>query len=615
VKGRATAAFAFAVLAFATLVAVGAGAQPSQSPQSPLRPAAVRYVVSLADANNHLVRVRIVLSPGPHDRDLALPVWNALYQIRDFAQYVSGVVAKSSSGVLLSVKKIDKTAWRVSGADNGAEVEYQIFANEPGPFGAQLNVHHAFFNLAQLLMFPLDARASPMRVGFTDIPSGWRIATTLASHPPEDFEAENYDRLVDSPVELGSFQESDFDDGGGHYRVVIDADPADYDMQDIVSDLRRIVSSAVGWMDDRPYSTYLFLYHFPRYPAGSGMEHANCTAIDISARVLADNPQSLADLTAHEFFHLWNVKRIRPKSLEPIDYSQENYSTALWFSEGVTSTAGDLIRLRAGLLDEPRFLNALVAQIAELEQRPAHLTQSAEESSLDAWLEKYPYYRLPDRSISYYNKGDLLGVLLDLQVREASHGSASLRDVFRWMNQNYARKGQFFPDSEGVQQAAEAVSHANLASFFLKYVRGADEIPWDDFFKSVGLRLVRRTRSVADLGFFASRNFDAPPLVAAVAPGSPAERAGLTIGDILLTVDGRKPESDFYQRLARLGIGDTLHLRVRSGGGERDLQWQLTGREEVEFELKDVDNITPQQKARRAAWLKGESQLSGETRP
>ena len=144
------------------------------------------------------------------------------------------------------------------------------------------------------------------------------------------------------------------------------------------------------------------------------------------------------------------------------------------------------------LLDETRYLKGLAAEIGELERRPAHLTQSAEESSLDAWLEKYDYYRLPTRSISYYNKGDLLGVLLDLQVREATHGAASIRDVFHWMNENYARKGHFFPDTDGVRRAAEAVSHADLGWFFQKYVAGTDEIPWDDFFKTVGLHLSRR---------------------------------------------------------------------------------------------------------------------------
>ena len=161
----------------------------------------------------------------------------------------------------------------------------------------------------------------------------------------------------------------------------------------------------------------------------------------------------------------------------------------MWFSEGTTTTAANIILLRAGLLDETRYLKGLAAEISELERRPAHLTQSVEESSLDAWLEKYDYYRLPARSISYYNKGNLLGVLLDLQVREATHDAASIRDVFHWMNENYARKGQFFPDTEGVRRAAEAVSHADLGWFFQKYVAGTEEIPWDDFFKNVGLHL------------------------------------------------------------------------------------------------------------------------------
>ena len=151
----------------------------------------------------------------------------------------------------------------------------------------------------------------------------------------------------------------------------------------------------------------------------------------------------------------------------------------------MTTTAANIILLRAGLLDESRYLKGLAAEIGELERRPAHLTQSAEESSLDAWLEKYDYYRLPARSISYYNKGNLLGVLLDLQVREATHDSASIRDVFHWMNENYARKGQYFPDTDGVRHAAEAVSHADLGWFFQKYVAGTEEIPWDDFFKNV----------------------------------------------------------------------------------------------------------------------------------
>jgi predicted metalloprotease with PDZ domain len=379
-------------------------------------------------------------------------------------------------------------------------------------------------------------------------------------------------------------------------------------MAKIVPVLQRVVAAATSWMNDRPFNTYLFLSHFPRGPGGGGMEHAYGTVIDITARMMADNPQAFAGVSAHEFFHVWNVKRIRPQWLEPVDYTKENYTRALWFSEGVTDTVKSYILSRAGLLDEPNYLRRLSGEISELERRPAHLTQSAEDSSLDAWLEKYPAYLLPTRSISYYNKGDLLGVLLDLTVRSASHGTASLRDVFQWMNQNYAKKGRFFPDSEGVLQAADAVSHADLSWFFEKYVAGTAEIPWDNFFRSVGLQAVRYTAITPDLGFFATRNFDQPPLISRVAPGSAAERAGLSIGDVILGINGRVTSSDFRQQLADLQPGDTLRLQVRGGRGERDLAWKVGSYQSVEFELKDVDNVTSKQRARRAAWLSGEDQ-------
>jgi predicted metalloprotease with PDZ domain len=359
----------------------------------------------------------------------------------------------------------------------------------------------------------------------------------------------------------------------------------------------------------------VFFYHFPPGAAGNGMEHANGTAIDLSPQALAGNPPALASLTAHEFFHLWNVKRIRPQSLEPIDYTRENYTRSLWFSEGMTTTAGNIILLRAGLLDEARYLKNLADEIGELERRPAHLTQSAEESSLDAWLEKYDSYRLPQRSISYYNKGNLLGVLLDLQLREASHGSASVRDLFLWMNENYARKGQFFADTEGVRRAAEAVSHADLGWFFQKYVGGTDEIPWDDFFKTVGLHLLRRVNSIADPGFVATRNFDAALVVAAVTAGSAAEHAGLSVGDSILEINGKQANGGLAGRAAEIRPGETLRLRVRNSAGERELRWTLGSRQELDFDLTDLDKVTPEQKARRTAWLRGEAQKVGETRP
>jgi predicted metalloprotease with PDZ domain len=578
--------------------------------------AATNYTISLANPEQHLLEVQIILPEGSARRELQLPVWNALYQVRDFAQYVNWVRAKDRAGRALAVRELDKSRWQIAGAEAGTVVEYQIFADSPGPFGAQFNSHHAFFNLAQVLMYPVDARNAPMVVRFNQVPEGWHIATPLPSAPEGRYNAESYDRLVDSPVEIGDFRESDFDEGGAHYRVVVDADPVDYGMEQISAMLRKIVAAATIWMDDRPFDSYMFLYHFPRGPAGGGMEHAYSTAIAVNANVVTRAPEVLASVTAHEFFHLWNVKRIRPQTLEPVDYTRENYTRALWFSEGCTSTAADIIQLRSGLLDERHFEQELASGIGEFERRPARLTQSAEESSLDAWLEGDAYYRRPERSISYYNKGELLGILLDLVVREASHGQASLREVFRWMNQNYAKKGRFFSDSDGVREAADAVSHTDLGWFFAKYVAGTEEIPWNDFFRGVGLRLVEGKSSTADAGFTASRNFDGPMAVSAVTAGSEAERAGLQTGDTILAINGKPAGQESSEEMAQFTGGETITLKVRSRrGGDRELTWKVGSREEVSYELENVENVTAEQRARRTAWLMGEAQIPQATHP
>jgi len=599
----------FAVISRAFRLAVCAvvvAAAPLSLAQSA---SSVSYTISIGYPAQHLVDVQIMLPPGAPQRELQLPVWNALYQIRDFSQYVNWVRAKDRSGRQVPVHESDKSRWQIQGAENGVIIEYEIYADSPGPFGAQLSDHHAFFNLAQILMYPVDMRSAAVRVHFARVPEGWHIATPLTSVSSTEFSAPNYDRLVDSPVEIGKFDESNFDEAGAHFRVIVDADPADYDMQKIVDALHKIVAAATSWMNDRPFDSYMFLYHFPHGPAGGGMEHAYSTAIDLSADMMKQSLAGLTSVTAHEFFHLWNVKRIRPQPLEPVDYTKENYTRALWFSEGVTSTAEEIIQLRGGLLDESQYLARLGAEITELERRPAHLTQSAEDSSLDAWLEGNAYYRRPERSISYYNKGELLGIMLDLAVRDASHGAASLREVLQWMNLNYAQKGRFFDDSAGVHEAAEAVSHADLSSFFANYVAGTTEIPWDDFLRSAGLHVVPVSNTVPDAGFSASRNFDGPMSVGAVTADSDAEHAGLQVGDVVLELQGKPAGQESRQQLAHLTPGDTLTLKVRGRrGAERELKWKVGSRVEISYEVKDLELVTPEQHARRVAWLKGEAQ-------
>ncbi len=574
----------------------------------------IAYTVTLKDPVRHLLEIQIQIPPGVSTHELQLPVWNATYQIRDFSQFVNWIHAKNVNGDPLSVAVLDKSRWQVGGAEGGAEIDYEIVTENSGPFGAEFNSEHAFFNLAEILMYPVDARASTMHVKYADVPKSWKAATALPGDLTSGFIAENYDRLVDSPVELSAFQESDFDEGRAHYRIVVDAgsdtDSVPMSLENLTNTLRRIVATETEWMNDRPFDTFLFIYHFPG-AGGGGMEHAYSSAITLNPQYLNQNPGVLADVTAHEFFHLWNVKRIRPQSLEPVDYTRENYTDALWFSEGVTSTVGEYALLRAGLVDEHQFLAHLSSTIADMDRRPAHLTQSAEESSLDTWLEKYPYYLTPERSISYYDKGELLGVLLDLQLREATGGRKSLRDLFQWMNQNYAKQGRFFADSEGVRQAAESISGADFRPFFEKYVAGTEEIPWDQFFQTVGLRLVQAVIEVGDPGFATTSNFNESPVVSSVDPNSEAAKAGLAAGDVIIAYNGQPAHRDLTRRLSRMTPGTAIHLTIRRehGEGERELQWSLAGSEQSELKFEDLPDVTVAQMARRNAWLKSESEL------
>jgi predicted metalloprotease with PDZ domain len=568
--------------------------------------ATVRYTVTLADPVRHLVQVTMEIPAGRDTHELQLPVWNALYQVRDFAQFMDSIRATDLAGTPLSLVQLNKSRWHLTGTEKGARIEYQMFSNDPGPYGAEFNQQHAFFNLAEILLYADDTRGDETEIQFRNVPSAWKTATSL-SQQGQGYQAKNYDALVDAPIEMGTFEENDFSGDCGRYRVVVDGANAASILAKIVPPIQRIVNSATAWMSDCPFQTYTFIYHFGSSPSTGGMEHAYSTAITLPTSDI-DDLERFTSVTAHEFFHLWNVKRIRPQSLEPVDYTREDYTNSLWFSEGVDTTAADSIRLHAGLLDETRYVDRLGQAITELESRPAHLTQSVEQSSLDAWLEKYPYYGLPERSISYYNKGELLGVVLDLKIRELTHGKQSLQSLFREMNEREAKQGKFFADSEGVREAVQRVTGADFHDFFREYVAGLREIPWSTFFSYVGVRVSTVDVEIAQRGFEAVQEFNRPPIVVTVQPGSDAEQAGLKPDDELVSINGIAAGRDFERQIEAIGPGGILRLRVRRNGAPLDVQWKLGAQRVKVYRLEDLPSISPEQKTARRQWLYGSSQ-------
>ena len=431
---------------------------------------------------------------------IAMPAWNALYQIRDFAYRVRDVEvatvspAQSAPEHFEIARKLDKQDWSlaVNAGDNGTRaaatpeevVTYAVWWDDPGPFSSQLDDHHAFINLAEILMYMPNRRAERTEVDFEGVPPGWRLIAELPSgSAPDSFTAASYDALVDAPVEAGKFDEFEFNNDGAHFRVAVDAQ--NWDKGLLNGALHRITGYEMELMGGPPFSEYTFLFHIGPYSdvGGGGMEHMNSTAI------ADDSTGSVVTIAAHEFFHVWNVKRIRPQSLQPVDYSKEQYTRALWFAEGVTNTYCSYTLERTHLWTKKQFYADLASQVAQLQSRPARKWQSAEESSLDAWFEKYDDYNLPDRSISYYNKGQILGVMLDLAIRNATDNHKSLDDVMRRMNDEYAKRGLYYNDSDGIRGVVEEVSGKSFADFFRRYVSGTDEIPYYQFLSISGLRV------------------------------------------------------------------------------------------------------------------------------
>jgi len=583
----------------------------------------VVYGVSLKRAAEHIVHVDAVTHQP--SAEFQLPVWNALYQVRDFAANVTRV--KVYEGVPewqcdrcdtrdASAKKSDSTTWVLSSSDNHPCItfSYDIITNDPGPFGSSLDAQHAFFNWAEVLVYRPDQRNEPVSVRILDVPAGWRMRDggVFGTRSAEELAnasatAPTYDFLVDSPALFGNLYESSFEQDGASYHVALDS--PDVDLQALQYSLRKITAAGVDWMQDRPFDQYTFLFLAIHGPASGGMEHAYSTAIDVSTDRLKQDALSAAEVSAHEFFHLWNVKRIRPQSLEPINYTREQYSRALWFSEGLTSTVADVLQTRAGLSDEKRSLAHLASVIAGLQSRPARLTQSVEESSWDTWFDPFPNYHRADRSISYYSKGEILGFLIDLEMRRLTGGRRCLRDLFQYMNRRYAQQKRYFDDSEGVRLALEVLTGSDFRDFFSRYIAGTDELPYDHFFAYVGLTLAHHQGEQVSAGISTLRATGKPTTIVRVDENSAAARLHLAPGDTILEVNGKAVSGDFNQAIQKHDPKLTVHLKVGTLTGEiREVDLPITTRKIDEYQFEDLPGISSAIRNRRRAFLRGEAE-------
>jgi predicted metalloprotease with PDZ domain len=571
----------------------------------------ISYQLSLAHPEQHLFHVTMTIPDVKGEVTVQMPAWNALYQIRDFSDRVQRVEAfagnpsdDASRLSTLDAEKIDKQTWRIK-ADGTVTIRYATYWDDAGPFASQLNREHAFINSAMLLPYVPERRGESVNLVLANVPNEWNVATSAPLVNSElgrgrvlTIQVPNFDALADSPIEIGKFQQ--FDLPGLSPAVSIAVHGEGWSKKQIEEDLTKICKYELKLMGGAPYEHYTFILHIGRGYGGGGMEHATSTAIGVQS------PEFLNAVAAHEFFHLWNVKRIRPASLEPVDYTKEQYTRALWFAEGVTSTYGSYTMLRSHLWSKEQFYGDLAAQITELESRPANQWQSAEQSSLDAWLEKYPLYNRPEYSVSYYTKGQVLGVLLDLQIRERTNGVKSFDDVLRLMNEEFAKVGKFYRDTLDIRLAAENVAGGSFEEFFDRYIAHANPFPYRETLAVAGLELRKTEQRRATLGFAAERAPEGGLIVREIEANSSAAEAGLKAGDLIVQWNKQDPPRRPDRWLREQKVGDALRLTLRRGEKQTELEFHLGEALELSYQIAEDTHVNDKARRIREAWLRGD---------
>lgn len=598
----------------------------------------IAFTVSMPRPHTHLFEIDISIKHhgaviAPAEELLVMPVWTpGSYLVREFERHVQDFAATDAAGKSLKWEKINKNTWRVeTGGSRDWHGTYKVYANELSVRTSELNSSHGYWNNANLLMY-LDGHlthASTVRVVAPDV---WKVATGLPPAPGQrnTFRVENFDVLYDSPFEVSNFKSILFNVKGVQHRIVIDGE-GNYDPERMRRDVQKIVETQVEMMGGEiPYRDYTFILHL-RAGTGGGLEHANSTSLGYSPfgfgtlggeRATSASPNAppvppeyrgFLSLVSHEFFHLWNVKRIRPDALGPFDYTKENYTKLLWVAEGITDYYGDLTLRRAGFISDAEFLRSTGGAIQSLQNTPGRLVQSVEESSFDSWVKFYrPDENTLNSQVSYYDKGAILGLLLDLEIRKRTNGAKSLDDVMRALYVDFFKKNRNYTPAD-FQKAAEAAAGGSLEEFFAKYVRGTEELNYNAALEAVGLRLdtgaVGPTGQPLERVYFGAdlRQDGDRVMVSRVYAGSPAYDQGLNYGDQIVALDNARVTSAFFNaRIAEKKPGDLINLTIFRFDQLSTLLIKLGGRSDGTYRILPLPSQTEAQKKMLRGWLGGQ---------
>jgi predicted metalloprotease with PDZ domain len=514
----------------------------------------IDYRIALDDLHSHHFRVTVTVPQPAAQQVLALPVWiPGSYLVREFARHLSGLTARQGQRPV-ALTQVDKTTWTADCSGRAAlVVSYRVYAFDTSVRAAFLDDRRGFFNATSLCLRLPDRAHQPHRLRLGPLPAGWEVATAMAPADRGGWLAADYDELADHPFELGSFWRGSFTAGGVPHEVVVSGALPRLDGDRLLADARRICAAQIDFWHGAhpghrrgaaPMARYVFLLNAAEDGFG-GLEHRASTALIAPRRDLpslgtargepaSDGHVTLLGLISHEYFHTWNVKRLRPAEFTGYDYSRENPTRLLWFFEGFTSYYDELFLLRSGLIDAPRYLRLLAKTVNGVAATPGRRVQSVADASFDAWTKYYrPDENTANATISYYTKGALVALAFDLTLRQ--HGS-SLDVVMRAL---WRRSGGG-PVTEA-DIAAELATAAGrpLDTELAAWVHGTDDLPLDALLAAFGIeQLAERPGWAAALGLKLSEGALSGVQVKQVLTGSAAAQAGVSAGDELLAVDG-----------------------------------------------------------------------------
>lgn len=569
----------------------------------------LHYQVAMPHPERHLFEVTLQIEGWQGVvLDLKMPVWTpGSYLVREYARHLQDFSVMGEQP--LSWSKISKNHWQIETATvQSISVTYRIFANELTVRTNHLDSTHGYFNPAALCFYIPGFERLPISVTIVPPHSDWQVATSLPPviGQPHTFTAADFDTLVDSPFEVGYHQAHAFTALGKTHQLVVWG-TGNLETEGTVNDIQKIIQVEADLFGGLPYDRYLFLLHLSSQGYG-GLEHKTSCTLNYARFGFrsVDKYNHFMQLVAHEFFHLWNVKRICPQALEVFDYDGENYTPSLWFSEGTTSYYDLQIPLRAGIYDARGFLKALSKEITRFLTTPGRQVQPLSESSFDAWIKLYRRDANSDNSqMSYYLKGEMVSLLLDLLIRAKYANRRSLDDVMRQMWHQFGQEEIGFTPMQ-LQQVIESVAGVDLDQFFHRYLETTDELPFNDYLNPFGLQLV------------ADEVNDKPPhwgavvksengreMVKFVEVGSPAQTAGLDAGDELLAIAGwRVSEDQVGDRLRDYNPGDTIQVSFFHQDELKTSAVTLADAKPNSYQIVPIKSPSSEQEKNFAGWLK-----------